>query len=127
MRALRAIGAIFRASSGFDRQQAAELYAIGIVEFPMTLLRRKKKIGQGLPVNLANLLAGPHVTHGRMFCRDVCSSFRQLNPPDRNVSAYKLIRLAIRLQDKCSCQARAADAAFYPRTVSNFRGYAMPC
>jgi hypothetical protein len=63
MRALRAVGAIFRTSARLNREQAAELDAPRVMEFPMQLLRLEQEIGKRLPVNPANLFASPGVTH----------------------------------------------------------------
>jgi len=47
MRALRAVGAIFRTSARLNREQAAELDAPRVMEFPMQLLRLEQEIGSG--------------------------------------------------------------------------------
>ena len=76
MRALRAIGAILRAPACFHREQAAELDAIGIVEFAVQLLRGEKKIGQRLPVDPANFFASP-VMSARASWLSNCSAILQ--------------------------------------------------
>jgi len=63
MRALRAVGAIFRTSARLNREQPAELDAPRVMEFPMELLRLEQEIGKRLPVNPANLFASPGVMH----------------------------------------------------------------
>ena len=77
MRALRAIGAIFRAPAGFHGKQAAKLDARGIVEFAVRLLGRKEKIRQRLPVDAANFFARPIVAQSRPGCRNACIVLRQ--------------------------------------------------
>src|SRR6266550_840238 len=79
MRALRAVGAIFRTSARLNREQAAELDAPRVMEFPMQLLGLEQEIGKWLPVNLTNLCASPGVTY---VCVDACSVFRQVLPPE---------------------------------------------
>jgi hypothetical protein len=59
MRALRALRAIFRAPPGFYGKQAAELDASRIVEFSMCLLGHEEKVGQRLPVDMANFFTRP--------------------------------------------------------------------
>src|SRR6516225_6463333 len=46
MRALRAIGAIFRATAGFDRQQRRNLHLGWIEILPMDALRAKEQVGE---------------------------------------------------------------------------------
>ena len=62
MSALRAIAAVFRAPTGFNRKQTTKLDASWIVEFPMDLLRVENQIEQRPMVDLPDGVASPIVT-----------------------------------------------------------------
>jgi hypothetical protein len=64
MSALRAIAAVFRAPTGFNRKQTTKLDASWIVEFPMELLRVENQIEQRPMVDLPDGVASPIVAQG---------------------------------------------------------------
>ena len=68
MRALRAIGAIFRAPSCLDGNQLAGLHAVRSMVPPMNRLRPEHQLRQRHPVNLLDFSPRPIVPHPRC-CR----------------------------------------------------------
>ena len=65
VRALRAVGAVFGAAAGLDREQLAELDFVGVVKFAMDLLCGENQVEKGPPIDIAHSGTGPIVAQIR--------------------------------------------------------------